>query len=91
MVNPHTNKFFISISKSIRNENKLYFFFTIIHFAQVTIDENGWAEVSPAPNSKIVYVISSVGNHINNDGFYPNHPVQTLAAAYALLRDGYPD
>jgi hypothetical protein len=42
------------------------------------------------PDSRMVYVSSSLGSD-TNDGLTPATPKKTLAAAAALLRDGHPD
>lgn len=50
----------------------------------------GWTVLVPSPDSRMVYVSSSQGND-NNDGLSPDRPKKTIAAAYALMRQGYPD
>ena len=50
----------------------------------------GWTPLNPSPDSRLVYVSSSTGNDSFN-GLSESTPKQTLAAAFALLRDGYPD
>ncbi|PIW64253.1 MAG: hypothetical protein COW12_07060, partial [Candidatus Omnitrophica bacterium CG12_big_fil_rev_8_21_14_0_65_45_16] len=54
------------------------------------LDENGWTVFTPSNDTQKIYVSSSDGNDAN-DGLSPVTPVQTLAKAYELLRDGYPD
>lgn len=49
-----------------------------------------WSDISPSPDSRVVYVSSSMG-HDANSGLYANLPVRTIAKAYSLMRDGYPD
>ncbi|MCA9273972.1 MAG: right-handed parallel beta-helix repeat-containing protein [Phycisphaerales bacterium] len=51
---------------------------------------DGWTELNPGPNSKVIYVSSSLGND-NNDGLSQGRPVKTIEHAYDLLRDGQPD
>lgn len=58
-------------------------------FAGVTVNSNGWTQVTPSSDSRIVYV-SNAGND-SNDGLSPGTPKATIAAADALIRDGYPD
>jgi hypothetical protein len=50
----------------------------------------GWTTLTPSPDSRIVYVSSSVGDD-NNDGLSESTPKQTIAAGWDLIRDGYPD
>ena len=58
--------------------------------AAVTRDANGWTQVTPSADSRIVYVSSSSGNDANN-GLSPSSPKATIAAGDALIRNGYPD
>ncbi len=53
-------------------------------------DDGGWTQLTPSPDSRIVYVSSSTGSDASS-GLSPVAPKRTLAAAFALLRDGYPD
>jgi hypothetical protein len=50
----------------------------------------GWTPIQTSPDSRIIYVSSSLGNDLNS-GFSPNSPKATIAAGYELLRNGYPD
>lgn len=50
----------------------------------------GWTALQPSPDSRVIYVSSSLGNDAN-DGLSPQHPKSTIAAGRALLRNGYPD
>jgi len=52
--------------------------------------EGGFTVVTPAADTKIVYVSSSQGNDANN-GLSPNAPVQSIAKGRSLLRDGAGD
>lgn len=56
----------------------------------VSLNAAGWIVVTPASNSRVVYVSSSVGND-RNSGLAPSLPVQTLGKAVSLLRNGYGD
>jgi uncharacterized protein YjdB len=56
----------------------------------VTRDANGWTQITPSSDSRIVYVSSSQGNDSNN-GLSPSTPKKTIGAGNALIRDGYPD
>ncbi len=56
----------------------------------VYLDAYGWTVVLPSEDSRIVYVSSSQGDDAN-DGLSPETPKQSLSAANALIRDGYPD
>jgi hypothetical protein len=51
---------------------------------------SGWTQFNPSADTRIVYVSSSTGNDAN-DGYSQNTPKRTLAAARAVLRNGYPD
>lgn len=57
--------------------------------AGVTRDANGWTQVTPSSDSRLVYV-SNAGND-SNDGLSPSTPKATIAAANSLIRNGYPD
>lgn len=59
-------------------------------FAQLPVDKNGWTTITPLPDSKIIYVSSSVGDNSNN-GLSPETPVATLSKAKSIARAGYPD
>ena len=56
----------------------------------VSTDSTGWTVVSPAADTKVIYVSSSSGND-GNDGLDPTRPVKTLGKAQGLLRDGSAD
>lgn len=51
---------------------------------------DGWSEIQQAPDARVVYVSSSLGNN-NNDGLSEAAPLRTPSAAYSIVRDGYPD
>ncbi len=51
---------------------------------------SGWTQFTPSADTRIVYVSSSEGNDAN-DGLSEATPKRTIAAGYALLRNGYPD
>lgn len=57
--------------------------------AGVTRDTNGWTQITPSADSRLVYV-SNAGSDANN-GLSPSTPKATIAAANSLIRDGYPD
>jgi hypothetical protein len=59
-------------------------------FGGVTRDANGWTQITPSSDSRIVYVSSSSGSDSNN-GLSSSTPKATIAAGNALIRDGYPD
>ena len=59
-------------------------------YAQLPISEDGWTEVAPGPDSRVIYVSSSDGND-DNDGLSPTTPVATVSRAAALARPGMPD
>ena len=50
----------------------------------------GWTDLSPAPESRVIYVSSSQGNDSNN-GLSESTPVRSLDRGMALLRSGQPD
>lgn len=50
----------------------------------------GWTELTPAPESRVIYVSSSQGNDSNN-GLSESTPVRSLDRGLALLRSGQPD
>ncbi len=49
----------------------------------------GWTDIVPPADARVIYVSSSTGNNANPGT--QGAPVRTIAAGYALLRDGYPD
>lgn len=51
---------------------------------------DGWTDLNPGANSRVIYVSNSQGND-NNDGLSQNRPVKSIQKAYDLLRDGQPD
>ena len=63
---------------------------SLVHAGIGNIDANGWTTLAPSGDSVLVYVSSSTGSDSNN-GLTPATPKQTIAAANALIRDGYPD
>ncbi|MDQ3439869.1 MAG: hypothetical protein M3478_05915, partial [Planctomycetota bacterium] len=56
----------------------------------VSLGSDGWTDVAPSSDSRVVYVSSSTGNDANG-GLSSGAPVKTLAKARTLLRDGSPD
>src|SRR5690606_36580387 len=62
----------------------------VIPGAAGTIGPDGWTILTPCADSRVVYVSSSQGNDAF-DGLSEATPKRTIAAGYALLRDGYPD
>lgn len=56
----------------------------------IAVGEDGWTVVTPSPDTQMIYVSSSSGDD-NNDGLSEHTPKRTLAAGYALLRNGHPD
>jgi hypothetical protein len=62
-------------------------------FAQsdsIDIGHDGWTILAPSQDSRIIYVSSSSGND-SNSGLSESAPKRTLAAGFALLRNGHPD
>ena len=58
--------------------------------AAVALTEDGWTQITPSEDSRIIYVSSSTGDD-SNDGLSEETPVRTLAKAASLMRNGYPD
>ncbi|MCS7033720.1 MAG: hypothetical protein NZ561_06955, partial [Phycisphaerae bacterium] len=56
----------------------------------VGLDPGGWTQVTPAEDTRVIYVSSSSGNDAS-DGSSPSRPVRTLQRAQALVRDGSAD
>ena len=56
----------------------------------VSQDANGWTVVTPAADSRLIYVSISGGSD-NNNGFSPAAPVASLLRAYNLVRNGSSD
>ncbi len=54
------------------------------------VGADGWTALAPSADTRTVYVSSSAGND-GNSGLSSSSPKRTLAAAFALMRDGYPD
>ena len=59
------------------------------HFS-VSLAPSGFDVVTPSSDTRTIYVSSSTGSNQNN-GRSTTHPVQTIAFAETLLRDGMPD
>lgn len=57
---------------------------------EMTQDGQGRTVITPAPDSRIIYVSSSQGND-SNSGLSSSAPVKTLIKAQSLLRDDMPD
>ena len=56
----------------------------------VSIDAQGWTNVTPSADSRIIYVSSSEGSDSNN-GLSPDSPVKTVNKGRSMLRSGSPD
>ncbi|HTL31050.1 MAG TPA: SdrD B-like domain-containing protein [Tepidisphaeraceae bacterium] len=56
----------------------------------VSTGADGWTNVTPSSDSRIVYVSSSTGND-NNNGLSSSAAVKTIARAKSLMRNGVPD
>ena len=56
----------------------------------VALDANGFTVVTPAADSRVIYVSSSQGND-NNDGRAPERPVKTLNDALSHVRNNSAD
>src|ERR1700751_4813351 len=53
-------------------------------------DANGCTVVTPAADTRVIYVSNSHGSD-SNTGLSPNAPVKTLAKGQSLIRDGSAD
>jgi hypothetical protein len=58
--------------------------------AGVTLTPDGWTDITPSADTRIVYVSSSLGDDAS-DGLAEDRPKRTIAAAKALLRHQRPD
>lgn len=58
--------------------------------AQLMVSAEGWTDLTPSADSRLVFVSSSTGSDSNN-GLSEQSPKATIAAGYALIRDGFPD
>jgi PKD domain len=56
----------------------------------VTTTSDGWTNIQPSADSRVVYVSSSSGSDLNN-GLSNAAPVKTIAKAKTLMRSGRPD
>jgi hypothetical protein len=56
----------------------------------VSRDAAGWTVVTPASDTKVIYVSNSQGSD-SNDGLATTRPIKTLAKAQSLVRDGFAD
>lgn len=71
----------------------MFWFLSLGMFAQagVSIDPvTGYTIHTPSSDSRIIYVSSSMGDD-SNTGLSESSPKRSLAAGFALLRNGYPD
>lgn len=50
----------------------------------------GWTELSPSADSRVIYVSSSQGDD-DNDGLTPETPLRSLSRGLSKLRSGQPD
>jgi hypothetical protein len=55
-----------------------------------SLGASSWSDLAPSVDTRFVYVSSSDGND-SDDGLTEVSAKATIAAGYALLRDGYPD
>jgi hypothetical protein len=56
----------------------------------VAIDAQGWTNITPSADTRIIYVSSSQGADANS-GLSPESPFKTIAKGKTLLRSGSPD
>lgn len=56
----------------------------------LTIGPDGWTELVPSADSRVIYVSSSLGNDANS-GLSEATPLQTISKALSLTRGGFPD
>ena len=57
----------------------------------VTLGSDGWTDITESGDTHKIYVSNSSGNDATAVVGDINHPYQTLSAAMAQVRDGYPD
>src|SRR5262245_53581416 len=57
---------------------------------QLPTSAEGWTELAPSADSRLVYVSNTTGSDAN-DGLSPATPKSSIAAGVALLRTGMPD
>lgn len=55
----------------------------------ITLDSDGWSDITPASGDRYIYV-SNAGSD-SNDGLSTGAPKATVAAGFALVRDGTSD
>jgi len=58
--------------------------------AALELDAQGWTQIHPRPDSRIIYVSSSTG-HDSNQGLSLRAPLRSIKQGISLLRDGKPD
>lgn len=56
----------------------------------VSLDAAGWTKITPAADTRVIYVSSTAGND-SNDGLSTATPVKSLSRGQALVRDGAAD
>ncbi|MGB7161260.1 MAG: fibronectin type III domain-containing protein, partial [Tepidisphaeraceae bacterium] len=56
----------------------------------VSLGSDGWTDIAPSADTRVVYVSNSGGSDSNN-GLSSNAPVKTIAKARTLVRSGSPD
>jgi chitodextrinase len=56
----------------------------------VSMGSDGWTDITPSGDSRIIYVSSSAGSDSNN-GLSSGAPVKTISKARSLVRSGSPD
>ncbi|HTL31053.1 MAG TPA: right-handed parallel beta-helix repeat-containing protein [Tepidisphaeraceae bacterium] len=56
----------------------------------LSMSSDGWVQINPSEDSRVIYVSSSIGND-KNDGHSPHKAVRTIRKAKSLMRDGMPD
>ena len=56
----------------------------------VSLGADGWTNITPSTDTRVVYVSSSLGSDAN-DGLSPGSPVKTIAKGKTLLRNKSPD
>ena len=56
----------------------------------VSVDAQGWTNITPSSDSRIIYVSSSEGSD-SNSGLSPGSPLKTINKGRGMLRNGMPD
>ncbi|MEE9392471.1 MAG: right-handed parallel beta-helix repeat-containing protein, partial [Planctomycetota bacterium] len=91
LIGAHLYGAVIALDYSATGSDGFYLISNPVHSVVVAdTDDLDWTDLTPAPGAIVVYVSSSSGAD-SNSGLSSASPVQTLAHAGSLMRDGLPD